>query len=96
MNALIPPHGEPALFLQKTRSLRVKTGAGTYDGWRARGLLRGPLVRSDPSRVYSQKAEGTPSFLYDDAFFAQRAICPRVRCLLRVCTLLVWSRFLEL
>ncbi|KQY84508.1 hypothetical protein ASD24_29245 [Paenibacillus sp. Root52] len=54
-------------FFIKSPSLRVKKGAGTYDGWRARGLLRGTLVRSDPTRVYSQKTEGTPSF----SIFAQ-------------------------
>jgi hypothetical protein len=49
-------------FFTKTHSLRVKTGAGTYDGWRARGLLRGPWEERSFKGIQSEGGGGLRLF----------------------------------
>lgn len=73
MNALIPPHGELALFLQKHILFVSKRAQGHMMDGELEGSC-GNLVRSNPPRVYSQKAEGTPSFLLWSCLFGKEDI----------------------
>lgn len=61
MNAFISPHGEPALFLQKHILFVSKRAKGHMMDGGLEGSCGDP-GRSDPSRVYSQKAEGDSVF----------------------------------